>query len=41
MATFTTKPLTVNSPKESRSNVTLRFGVIGYGYWGPNVARNL
>ena len=26
---------------EKRGNRLLRFGVIGYGYWGPNVVRNL
>ncbi|MGA2019359.1 MAG: Gfo/Idh/MocA family oxidoreductase [Candidatus Sulfotelmatobacter sp.] len=41
MATFLTKPLIVKPLQESRSEAVLRFGVIGYGYWGPNVARNL
>jgi predicted dehydrogenase len=27
-------------PQESRANV-VRVGVIGYGYWGPNIVRNL
>src|SRR5690242_8633549 len=26
---------------QKQDNGTLRFGVIGYGYWGPNVVRNL
>lgn len=34
-----------SSPKPAvitgRSASTIRFGVIGYGYWGPNVVRNL
>jgi len=25
----------------SRATSTIRFGVVGYGYWGPNVVRNL
>jgi predicted dehydrogenase len=25
----------------TRSSATVKFGVIGYGYWGPNVVRNL
>ena len=27
-------------PQEGKGNV-LRIGVIGYGYWGPNIVRNL
>lgn len=27
-----------NSPQKQQ---TIRFGVIGYGYWGPNIVRNL
>jgi predicted dehydrogenase len=26
---------------QSRRSSTVKFGVIGYGYWGPNVVRNL
>ncbi|MGE5057555.1 MAG: Gfo/Idh/MocA family protein [Acidobacteriota bacterium] len=37
MATYITQP---ENPQEKGSEV-LRFGVIGYGYWGPNVVRNL
>lgn len=29
------------SPSYGRSSSTVKFGVIGYGYWGPNVVRNL
>jgi len=25
----------------SKAISTVKFGVIGYGYWGPNVVRNL
>jgi predicted dehydrogenase len=32
--------MTPDSPAEGRYGV-LRFGVIGYGYWGPNLVRNL
>jgi len=28
-------------PKPEANSSTVRFGVIGYGYWGPNVVRNL
>jgi len=34
------KPERSHSTKHPRSGV-VRFGVIGYGYWGPNVVRNL
>ena len=30
---------TVNKPR--RNSHTVNFGVIGYGYWGPNIVRNL
>ena len=30
-----------NAKHEQRSEVMVKFGVIGYGYWGPNVVRNL
>jgi len=40
MATFTTKPeISLAVPKPGSEAV--RFGIIGYGYWGPNVVRNL
>jgi predicted dehydrogenase len=30
-----------NAKHEQRGEVMVKFGVIGYGYWGPNVVRNL
>ena len=39
MATVLAKPQD-SSPEPNRAPI-LRFGVIGYGYWGPNVVRNL
>ncbi len=41
MATFITKPLSIDKTQVTRSETVVRFGVIGYGYWGPNVARNI
>jgi predicted dehydrogenase len=41
MATFLTKPLDLNSGQEQTSKALVRFGVIGYGYWGPKVIRNI
>src|SRR5260370_2562398 len=29
------------SPSSNPKRATIRVGVIGYGYWGPNVVRNL
>jgi len=40
MATFVTEPGSSFSAQK-QGNGLLRFGVIGYGYWGPNVVRNL
>lgn len=40
MATCVAKPDEALSARKQGSNV-VRFGVIGYGYWGPNVVRNL
>ena len=40
MATFVTEPGSSFSAQKE-GNGLLRFGVIGYGYWGPNVVRNL
>lgn len=31
---------TYNNVESERANV-IRFGVVGYGYWGPNIVRNL
>jgi predicted dehydrogenase len=40
MATCLTQPESSLSPQKQGSEA-VRFGVIGYGYWGPNVVRNL
>jgi predicted dehydrogenase len=40
MATLVMKPEDSLAPLKQGSEA-LRFGVIGYGYWGPNVVRNL
>src|SRR5438445_2732010 len=29
------------SPSPARMSSTIKFGVVGYGYWGPNIVRNL
>jgi predicted dehydrogenase len=41
MATLITGPMTADALHKSGSESTVKFGVIGYGYWGPNVVRNL
>jgi predicted dehydrogenase len=33
--------LTKSTADSKRDESVVRFGVVGYGYWGPNVARNL
>ena len=40
MATYVTQPEKSVSSKKRGSDV-IGFGIIGYGYWGPNVVRNL
>jgi predicted dehydrogenase len=40
MATYVATPASL-SPACKPNSETIRFGVIGYGYWGPNVVRNL
>src|SRR5271157_1047483 len=40
MATYLTQPEHSQTAHKPGSDV-VRFGVIGYGYWGPNVVRNL
>jgi predicted dehydrogenase len=35
------KPSEENAIQEQGSPALIKFGVIGYGYWGPNVVRNL
>jgi predicted dehydrogenase len=43
MATIVARPLHGNElqAREPGSKGAVKFGVIGYGYWGPNVVRNL
>jgi predicted dehydrogenase len=40
MATYVTQPEGVSHTIKQGSEI-VRFGIIGYGYWGPNVVRNL
>ena len=40
MATYLTQPEHSQTAHKPGSDV-VRFGVVGYGYWGPNVVRNL
>jgi len=40
MVTYVAKPDTSHAGQKQGSDI-VRFGVIGYGYWGPNVVRNL
>ena len=40
MATYLSK-LENPYPAKKRGSAVVRFGVIGFGYWGPNVVRNL
>ena len=40
MATCLARAQDSNAAQKQRSNV-VKFGVVGYGYWGPNVVRNL
>jgi predicted dehydrogenase len=35
------QPLITDPARKERSDGVVKFGVIGYGYWGPNVVRNL
>jgi predicted dehydrogenase len=35
------KPVCNESMHQGRGGTLVKFGVIGYGYWGPNVVRNL
>jgi predicted dehydrogenase len=41
MATILTGPLQSKALPQSGDEAVVKFGVIGYGYWGPNVVRNL
>jgi predicted dehydrogenase len=36
-----TKASEANAIQEQTKAATIKFGVVGYGYWGPNVVRNL
>ena len=40
MVTYLAKPEALHTTRKP-GNGLVRFGVIGYGYWGPNVVRNL
>ncbi len=40
MVTYLAKPEALRATQKVGSEV-VRFGVVGYGYWGPNVVRNL
>ena len=35
------QPLLTDPARKERGDGVVKFGVIGYGYWGPNVVRNL
>jgi predicted dehydrogenase len=41
MITNLEKPRTASALSGQGSEVMVKFGVVGYGYWGPNVVRNL
>src|SRR5271168_3946834 len=41
MVTSLAKPRKANAMQGQGSSVMVKFGVVGYGYWGPNVVRNL
>ena len=41
MATYLIQPESSTITSSALSESTVNFGVIGYGYWGPNVVRNL
>ena len=41
MATFVTKPEESNAIQEQSPKSQVRFGIVGYGYWGPKVIRNI
>jgi predicted dehydrogenase len=41
MITSLEKPRTTRAVLGQGSEVMVKFGVVGYGYWGPNVVRNL
>jgi predicted dehydrogenase len=41
MATVLTNPQDTTATPEHASKSLVRFGIVGYGYWGPKVIRNL
>jgi predicted dehydrogenase len=41
MATFVTDSQDSNAIQEQKRQALVRFGIVGYGYWGPKVIRNL
>ena len=41
MTTSLIKTRSSNAAQDPRGEVMVKFGVVGYGYWGPNVVRNL
>jgi predicted dehydrogenase len=41
MATVLTNPQDTTATSEQTSKGLVRFGIVGYGYWGPKVIRNL
>jgi predicted dehydrogenase len=41
MATILTNPQDTTATSEQVSKAPVRFGIVGYGYWGPKVIRNL
>ena len=41
MATSLARPQDSTAAPKEQNNGTVKFGVVGYGYWGPNVVRNL
>jgi predicted dehydrogenase len=41
MVTYLAKPRNANVTQQHGGEVMVKFGVVGYGYWGPNVVRNL
>jgi predicted dehydrogenase len=41
MATFVTEPQDSKATPDQKNNALVRFGIVGYGYWGPKVIRNL
>ena len=41
MTNIAVKTRESNAKHEQRGEAMVKFGVVGYGYWGPNVVRNL